>query len=71
MAATAPAPTGSKASKPQVVHVRTRRTLDLRTVEPARRQEVATELLGPERGRKLVADFNRWEVARKKRLAAR
>ena len=54
-----------------IERVRSNHILDLRTVEPARRLEVATKLLGEERGRKLVADFTRWEVTRKRRLAAR
>ncbi len=38
-----------------------RYVLDLRKVPAGRRLEVATQLLGPERGRRLVAEFNRWQ----------
>lgn len=47
-----------------------RYVLDLRTVAPERRLTVATQLLGPERGRQLVADFNRWQAIQSSRSSA-
>lgn len=43
--------------------------LDLRKVPANRRLEVATQLLGPERGQRLVDEFNAW-LAKKNRRAA-
>ena len=53
-----------------VRRVGNRYILDLRTITPARRLEVATGLLGPERGRRLVADFDRWQAAQSSRSSA-
>ncbi len=44
--------------------------LDLRRVPAERRLAVATQLLGPERGQRLVDEFNAW-LANKNRRAAR
>ena len=44
-----------------------RYVLDLRKVPAARRLAVATQLLGPERGKRLVDEFNEWQTKKNRR----
>ncbi len=55
-------PFGASAAEMQARITQERYVLDLRTVPAARRLDAATRLLGPERGRQLVAEFNRWQA---------
>lgn len=54
-----------------VQRIGNRYVLDLRRVAPEQRFEVASSLLGAERGRQFVTNFDRWEAAQGKPLARR
>ena len=55
-------PFGASAAEMQTRFHQERYVLDLRSVAPARRMQVATQLLGPARGKQLVAEFNHWKA---------
>lgn len=54
-------PFGASAGDMLARYQQDRYLLDLRRVAPARRLQVATQLLGSARGKQLVAEFNRWQ----------